>query len=198
MKRQLVLRTPRLEIQPVRRDNLSDLQALWNAPLVRQFLFDGEEVTLAVAAQLLQESLGRSACGLALWRVHLRDAGQGEGCVGCIGLHPVSVAAETEPRLAGLIEPIAALSPFHWGKGYATEAVAALLDYAFDELRLLDLAAVNDQPNLASARMLKRLGFRPLSVVPGPKLLLQTYLLTRAQWQARRKAPLDHSPLSDA
>ena len=52
------------------------------------------------------------------------------------------------------------LSRMHQGKGYATEAVTRLLDYLFGELRLHRIRATCDVENLASSRLLERIGMR--------------------------------------
>ncbi|WP_437775073.1 GNAT family N-acetyltransferase [Sorangium sp. So ce1097] len=48
----------------------------------------------------------------------------------------------------------------HWGKGYATEAGAACVRYAFEELGLPVLVAHAMLENAASVRVLGKLGFR--------------------------------------
>ncbi len=52
-----------------------------------------------------------------------------------------------------------ALGPDVWGQGYVSEALAALLDFAFGELGLNRIEADIDPLNVASARSLQRLGF---------------------------------------
>jgi RimJ/RimL family protein N-acetyltransferase len=52
------------------------------------------------------------------------------------------------------------LHPAHTGRGYATEAIRALLPLAFDELRLHRLFARLDARNSASAKVCRRLGMR--------------------------------------
>lgn len=47
-----------------------------------------------------------------------------------------------------------------WGRGYATEAVAALVAFAFDSLGMRRLEADVDPRNDRSIRVLERLGFR--------------------------------------
>jgi len=47
-----------------------------------------------------------------------------------------------------------------WGLGLATEAVGALLDYAFGPLGLHRITATLDIANARSAALLARLGFR--------------------------------------
>ena len=52
----------------------------------------------------------------------------------------------------------------YWGRGYATEAVEALLEHA-GLLRLRRLEAYSFLDNLASARVLEKAGFAHLGVV---------------------------------
>ena len=46
-----------------------------------------------------------------------------------------------------------------WGQGYATETVRALLEWAFESLDINRVQAETDTRNLASARVLEKLGF---------------------------------------
>src|SRR5690606_2215540 len=106
--------------------------------------------------------------------------------MGCVGLLPTAAAAEHEPALAGLLEPFAVLAPGHRHKGYAFEALTALLTHAFGTLGQAALGAVNSVPNEASARLLERLGFSAVRDVPGPRFPLRTYTLRYAAWAGRR------------
>ena len=47
--------------------------------------------------------------------------------------------------------------PF-WGRGYATEAAAAALAFAFESLRLDQVVAFTTPDNVASRRVMERLG----------------------------------------
>lgn len=51
-----------------------------------------------------------------------------------------------------------ALVPDAWGKGYATEMAAALLDYGFRRQRLPRIVAITNLPNIASQRVLLKIG----------------------------------------
>lgn len=62
-----------------------------------------------------------------------------------------------EPRLG---EIGYTLAQSYQGKGYASEAIARLLDYAFGELNLHRIIAQLDQRNDRSAALVERLGFR--------------------------------------
>ncbi len=47
----------------------------------------------------------------------------------------------------------------HWGYGFMSEAVTAVVDWAFSELSVLRIGAVCDIDNQRSARLLERAGF---------------------------------------
>lgn len=48
----------------------------------------------------------------------------------------------------------------YWGKGYVTEAVKTLLDFAFNTLNFHSIEAVIDPRNVASEKVLQKNGFR--------------------------------------
>ena len=53
--------------------------------------------------------------------------------------------------------------PTHWQKGFATEAVAAIVDYAFEHglvSKINRIQAMTHVDNLASERVLEKLGFQ--------------------------------------
>ncbi len=62
-----------------------------------------------------------------------------------------------EPRVA---EVGFTLAPAHQGQGYATEALEAMLGFAFQTLELHRIYAVTDALNVPAATLLERVGFR--------------------------------------
>lgn len=64
---------------------------------------------------------------------------------------------EDEPRVAEVGFTIA---PEHQGKGYAAEALEAMLGFAFDAFGLHRIYAVTDALNDRAAALLERVGFR--------------------------------------
>ncbi len=76
-----------------------------------------------------------------------------------------------------------------WGHGYATEAARALLRWAFATLDLNRVQAETDTRNLASARVLEKLGFlregtmREDCVVDGEVSDSWIYGLLRREWR---------------
>jgi RimJ/RimL family protein N-acetyltransferase len=78
-----------------------------------------------------------------------------------------------------------------WGQGYATEAAGAVLHWAFATLDLNRVQAETDTRNVASARVLEKLGFvregtlREDCVVNGDVSDSWVYGLLRRDWQGR-------------
>ena len=76
-----------------------------------------------------------------------------------------------------------------WGHGYATEAAHALLQWAFEALDLNRVQAETDTRNMASARVLEKLGFeregtlREDCVVDGEVSDSWVYGLLRREWR---------------
>ncbi|MGY2704140.1 ribosomal-protein-alanine N-acetyltransferase [Nocardioides sp. HB32] len=78
-----------------------------------------------------------------------------------------------------------------WGHGYATEAAGAVLAWAFDTLDLNRVQAETDTRNVASARVLEKLGFvregtlREDCVVNGDVSDSWVYGLLRREWRGQ-------------
>ena len=86
------------------------------------------------------------------FQMAIEHAGTGE-MVGDCGLHTIG-------GHPGQVEIGFTLSTDHQGRGYATEAVTRLLDYAFGELCKHRVTAVTDARNAPAVRVLERVGMR--------------------------------------
>lgn len=80
----------------------------------------------------------------------------------------------------------------YWGKGYASEAAAAVRDHAFT-LAGIDLLSTDyNLENTGSKRVLEKLGFEPVglrsrySLARGADMNTMNMHLTRARWQAMK------------
>lgn len=108
--------------------------------------------------------------------------------VGDCGLHfPVDREHEAEFGVS--------LAPEFQGRGYATEAVGAVLGYLFDTLRKHRVFASVDPRNYASVRLLERIGmrreahFRETLWVRGEWVDDAVYAMLRREWEGRRSRP---------
>jgi ribosomal-protein-alanine N-acetyltransferase len=55
----------------------------------------------------------------------------------------------------------------YWNKGYASEAVSGLVDYCFHQMQLPRLVAKVDARNIASKKIIEKLGFQFDHVISG-------------------------------
>lgn len=80
----------------------------------------------------------------------------------------------TDEAIPSLIYGIA---PDFWGNGYGTESAQTVLCYALEKLKLPKVIADVDEPNLASVRVLQKLGMKQTkrAVVQGKPLLYFEY-----------------------
>ena len=82
------------------------------------------------------------------------------------------------------------LHPSAWGRGYATEAAEACMDFAFDSLGWNDVIHMIAPGNAASQAVASRLGSRNLRPgrLPDVDVDLDVWGQSRAEWKARRSA----------
>ncbi|MSO70443.1 MAG: GNAT family N-acetyltransferase [Alphaproteobacteria bacterium] len=84
----------------------------------------------------------------------------------------------------------------YWGHGFATEAVARLIRFGFEERALERITAGAFTDNAASIRVLHKLGFVPTGAqdptapARGRHVPAEGFVLTRASWLARNAKPL--------
>ncbi|HEX8248450.1 MAG TPA: GNAT family N-acetyltransferase [Pyrinomonadaceae bacterium] len=69
-----------------------------------------------------------------------------------------------------------------WGKGFATEAARAVLNYGFEKLGFREIIAITDLENTASQRVLEKIGFtqRGVEKIDGEDNLIY---LARRVWE---------------
>ncbi|MFE3057980.1 GNAT family N-acetyltransferase [Nocardia sp. NPDC059239] len=164
-----MLQTGRLALTPVCASDRDELVALWHDPLVREFLFDGEMLSVDEVTRIITNSENSFATvNFGLWALRERNGGSLLGTAGLRGLGG-------GPDL----EIVYSLTPARWGRGLAVEAAAAVLDYAFDTLGLDRVLAEIDEGNTASRAVVERLGMRPYETVQGVLGPMIHYALTR-------------------
>ena len=89
--------------------------------------------------------------GYGLWAVEIVDKAP---FIGFVGLHHPRFDAPFTP----CVEVGWWLAYEHWGRGYATEAAAAALDYGFETLGLGEIVSFTAHENLRSRAVMERIG----------------------------------------
>jgi ribosomal-protein-alanine N-acetyltransferase len=146
-------RTARLQLRPFQTADIAAFGAYRAEPEVARFQ-SWEPYTAAQAAEFVAGQTGVAIPGApGTWvQIGIALAGTDE----LIGDCALCLAAD-EPRNA---EIGITLAPQHQGRGYATEALRALLTYCFAELKLHRVMAVTDCLNQGSVKLLARVGMR--------------------------------------
>jgi [ribosomal protein S5]-alanine N-acetyltransferase len=146
------LQTARLILRTVTSDDIEGVMQCWN--------LDGPPISHEEATGRVQWMLAnyeRNAAGrlvhLCLAIVH-RETGQ---IIGWCGLDHRD-ATQAYPVLFYLLQAA------HRGQGFATEAARAVLDYAFGELALPRVDAGAAVDNVASVRILEKIGMQRLGL----------------------------------
>jgi RimJ/RimL family protein N-acetyltransferase len=127
--------------------DIDALHDLWTRPEVRRFLFDDQILSREEAADFIARSERTFQNeGYGIWTFLERGHAAAAGFAGLFR------AAEAEASL------LYGTRPDLWGRGYASEAASAVLAYAFGTLGIRKVRADVDEPNLASVRVLEKLG----------------------------------------
>jgi RimJ/RimL family protein N-acetyltransferase len=143
------LETERLSFRCWSREDLFLATSLWGDPAVTRWI-GGPFSADQVKARLDQEMALFAAHHVQYWPVFLRADGD---LVGCAGLRPWH---DEE----GVFEVGAHLRPMYWKRGLAEEATRAVLDLAFNRLAAKALMAGHHPDNVASGKVLSKLGFQ--------------------------------------
>lgn len=126
--------------------------------------------------------------GWGLWAVSLKEAG---AFIGFVGLNETHAAMSFAPA----VEIAWRLHKDYWGKGYATEAAAVALRFAFEQLLLDEVVSFTAVINQPSRRVMNRLGMHNTQPNFYHPMLEDThrlaehvlYTITRQQWQQQQQ-----------
>ena len=148
----LVLRSLRLSLRPLRREDASAIVAYRSLPEVARFQswesFGPADADRLVAdqAQVVPDTPGS-------WLQLAVVLSESEAVIGDCGIH----FRGDDPRQ---VELGITMAPAHHGHGLATEALGSVLEYVFSSLGKHRASAVTDADNHAAAGLFRRLGFR--------------------------------------
>lgn len=167
------IQTERLDLRSATPEDAPLLLRLFNTPEVRKYLSAGPEWTIDRARQAVENRRELEAKrGFAQLIVRKRDTGE---FIGNAGLHPILGGSE--------IELLYHYLPTAWGKGYATEAAVALLDYGFRSIRLEKINAACIPQNVGSWRVMEKAGMRYVGLLSWfGRHPVKKYVAERATW----------------
>ncbi len=185
------LPAPRLTLRQLTSDDADDIFAVFSDPEVMRFWSHGPMTARSEAAAYIDhihEGLRRR--DLFQWGISPRADGRIVGTCTLLNVH-----ADHERGEIGF-----AVARSQWGRGLASEAVAALIAFAFERIQLHRLEADTEPRNERSLRLLERLGFRREGhlreryYVDGERQDTVLLGLLRPEWTARRRGTAGSRP----
>jgi RimJ/RimL family protein N-acetyltransferase len=186
---QHVIESARLVLRPVHMVEAAALHALLVHEDVRRYLTDG----VAMSREWIEGIIRHSAVSFAERRLGLWSARE-HGAQLIIGL-----TGFRDFYKPPVLELLYAVWPTYWHRGFATEMAQAAIDYAFRHAGLHAVRASTDAPNLASLRVIERLGMRPhgrtAQADTGGLCWDQLhFIISREEWQCRQESAQGRCP----
>lgn len=179
--------TPRLQLRPLTIDDMPALLAYRGDPEVCRYL-PFEPMTPEVLSARLAGDLGRREITSEGEALTLGAERRSDGRL----VGDVVLFFHSEHHAAGEIGYV--FHPEVAGQGFGQEACTAVLDLAFEDLRLHRVVANMDGRNAASVRLAERLGMRreaahlSAEMFKGEWSDLLVYAILDDEWRARRSS----------
>lgn len=178
--RDFFFKTKRLGFSIWSEKDLLDASELWGNEEVTKFIVStGKMSEEEIYQRLKREIETYNKVKVQYWPIYLIETNEN---IGCCGLRPY----DSEKNI---FELGIHLKEKHWGKGFAQEACLAVIEYAFNTLRVNALFAGHNPKNTGSAQLLKKLGFTYTydEFYPPTGLYHPSYLMTMQTYKARQK-----------
>jgi len=169
-----VLSTNRLLLTPRSIEELEDCLAMDRDPLITRYIPGPWSDSKRHRSFVLDRMRRRYPSGLGYWSVRGLDGGE---FLGWILLIPYEA-------FKGEIEIGWRFTLSNWGRGYATEAAAAVLEHAFKSAHVSAVVADINPLNHASIRVAEKIGMRYVGERAVDGELLKWYRLTSNEYQS--------------
>ena len=146
-----ILETERLTLRAHRVDDFAEMAAMWADPIVVLHIGNKPSTGEQSWARLLRYAGHWALLGYGFWAVEERASGRLAGEIGLADFKREIEPAIADPECGWV------LSPWCHGRGYATEALRAVLAWA--DARFPATACIIDPDNQASRNVAAKCGF---------------------------------------
>ncbi len=154
-KPEIILTTPRLFLRTWVAEDIPDMALISSDPQVMEYFPYIPD--LVATEQLINRFISQyEECGYAPYAAELKETGE---FIGFVGLGKVEFEIpHFIPRGDPIVEIGWRLAQGYWGKGYATEAAKAVLNYAFEQLTLNEIISFTAKLNMRSRGVMEKIG----------------------------------------
>lgn len=165
-----VIETDRLVLSTLSLDDIDFILKLLNEPSFHKYIGDKGVRSSEEAAAYLEDGPIKSyeRYGYGLYLVKLKDE----------DFTPIGISGIKKRDSMKIPELGYAFLKKYWSMGFATESAKGVMNYARLELDLKQVAALTAPDNLASIRVLKKLGFRFSKLIELPDFESESKMFT--------------------
>lgn len=186
------LHTARLRLEPITARHLDGVYAMDRLAEVMRYI-SGEPATREqTAAWIARVQRCWAAWGTSWW-AFIEPAGGRIAGAGCIqyARRQAELPEDLQSLRSNPLEIGWRLHPDFWHQGLATEAALRMAAFAFEDLAAAELIAVRHADNVASARVMERIGMRYRGLETWYGDLGVTHGISRADWLRRPAAAIE-------
>ncbi|MDG1476406.1 MAG: GNAT family N-acetyltransferase [Vicingaceae bacterium] len=145
-----LIETERLLLREITIDDKEEMFRLHSNSIVQKYTGEALVESVEKMEEIIQTRIiNYEKYGYGRWATFLKDGMQ---FIGWSGLAYLPEFDEIDIGYRFL--------PKYWGKGYATEASQAILEYGFDKLELRRIIAIAMKENIASTRVMEKIGMK--------------------------------------
>jgi len=150
-----VIETPRLRLRAHRREDFVACCGLWSDPVVNRYTSMKPLQPEEVWAKMLRYRGLWAMLGYGYWLAEEKESGEFAGELGFGDFQ-----RDIQPRLDGMPESGWAFTPRLHGKGYATEALKAVIAWGDGNFGDQTTCCIIHGENAASIRLAEKVGYR--------------------------------------
>lgn len=170
--REKILETNRLFFSIWKESDIKYAYELWgDSEVTKMITASGKMNKEEIKNRLAKEVENYKNFGIQYFPLYLKE---GEIFVGCCGLRPYN-------KEKNILEMGIHIKKEYWGKGIALEGCTKIIEYAFDILKVSAIFVGHNPNNIASAYLIKKLGFTYLedSYYPPTGLYHPSYIFEK-------------------
>lgn len=176
------LKTPRLVLRKLCAADADAFFRFAGSGQVTKYMLWKPHGDISESASSIEKTLSRYETGNCWrWGIALRETDELIGIIDLLGFDETDNTCSFAYMIAEAF----------WGRGYGTEALRAVLDFAFDKMKVSAVAADHFAENAASGAVMRKVGMTCRGVVPGKyekigvRYDAPQYRITREEWDSR-------------
>lgn len=172
------IETRRLRLRRFTPDDLNNLCAIRSDPEVMRYIGKGRPESVDQVQTALNKVLAHwEQHGFGRWALIDKAS---DGLIGWCGLSHLENTEDVEIGYG--------IAKSHWGKGLTSEAGAVVIKWGFEDLGLDHIVGVAWPDNIASRRVMERLGFKFVKMTRNYDTEVVYYAISREEYRAANRA----------